>query len=106
MITSCLTEREKLHLRSYLKKGRSVIRPLKVTPITKFEGAARYAMKENFFSRSTYIKCDGKFGVKDYPLRGAPQTQLMQALLNERHQHRLITIGLRRQGNCLVDVML
>jgi hypothetical protein len=101
-ITTALKKEEKKALRVLLETGKGVKVPLKCTKVHQLEGAARYSAKEIFYQRNEYCFLEGQKRIRDYPLQGAPLSQLMEDLNEMRHEQRLITIGLRRHGSTLV----
>lgn len=104
MITPSLSDVEIRNLRKRLPKGSDVLRPLKVTRVYDLIGAANYTFKGSFSKRELYETSEGLRQTRKHALNGIAETMLINEHLDSLHQHRLITIGLRRNGSSLVKV--
>jgi hypothetical protein len=105
LICEELGMQKKEALKHNLPKGGGVLRPLRIESVYDLKGAAKYCSKSSFCKRTAYLNADNKKQTFKNPINGEAETKLMRALAQTLHQHRLITIGLRRHGSQLIKLL-
>lgn len=104
MLTTQLNYDEKKELRTRVNVSDEVLRPIRCKDIDDLRGIAKYALKPDFNERYSFINRREKRGTHHSALKGSHLKFLRENLCCELHQDRLITVGMRRHGNHLVEI--